>query len=146
MPVSPTDFGDYTGLAFYGGTFFPVWADNGGSGGANPDGTNKTFDVTVAPVVLKGLADVSITSWLTNTTTNLLQIGSVINYFITVSNAGPSAVTAAAVTDVFPPGVNVVLAFPTNLNAGGKQNYTLNGNTLSWPSGRCRSKARRQCW
>jgi uncharacterized repeat protein (TIGR01451 family) len=131
--VSPTDFGDYTGMAFYGGTFFPVWADNSGSGGANPGGVNKTFDITVAPMILKGLADVSITTWLTNTTTNLFQIGSVINYFVTVSNAGPSAVTAAAVTDVFPPEVSVVLAFPTN--GGVRQNYTLNGNTLNWSVG-----------
>jgi uncharacterized repeat protein (TIGR01451 family) len=131
--ISPTDFGDYTGLTFYGGTFFPVWADNSGSGVGNPVGKNKTFDITVAPVVLKGLADVSITTWLTNTTTNLLQIGSVINYFVTVSNAGPSAVTAALVTDVFPPEVNVVLAFPTNL--GVRQNYLLNGNTLIWAVG-----------
>ena len=101
--ISPTDFGDNTGLTFYAGTFFPVWADNCGSGGSNPDGKNKTFDITLAPVALKRLADVPITTWLTNTTTNLLQIGSVINYFVTVSNAGPSAVTAAVVTDVFPP-------------------------------------------
>ncbi len=135
--VSSTDFGDNTGLTFYGGTFFPVWADNSGSAVAtpfpNPDGKTNKFDITVAPVVLKGLADVSITSWLTNTSTNLLQIGSVINYFITVSNAGPSAVTAASVTDVFPPEVSVVHAYPTNAGVG--QNYTLNGNTLTWQVG-----------
>ncbi len=131
--VSPTDFGDYTGLTFYGGTFFPVWADNSGSASANPAGANSNFDITVAPMVLKGLADVSITTWLTNTTTNLFGIGSVINYFVTVSNAGPSAVTGAAVTDVFPSGVSVVLAFPTN--GGVRQNYTLNGNTLTWNVG-----------
>ena len=53
---SQTDFGDYTGLAFYQGTFYPVWADNSGSGETtnvlgvmlhvNPDGANTEFDVS----------------------------------------------------------------------------------------------------
>ena len=99
--ASPTDFGDYTGLTFYGGTFFSVWADNSGKS-PNPNKPASSMDVVVAPVVLKGLADVSITSVLTNTT-NLPQVGSALYYYLTVSNAGPSAVTAATVTDVFPP-------------------------------------------
>ena len=32
------DFGDYEGMAFYGGRYFFVWADNSNSTGDNPDG------------------------------------------------------------------------------------------------------------
>jgi len=132
LAVSPTDFGNYTGLVFCQGVFYPVWADNSGSSGLNPDGANKNFDIMVAPTVLKGLADVSVTQIVTNTT-NILQVGSVINYFITVSNAGPTAVTADVLTDTFPPGVNVILAFPTNNGVRG--NYVLQGNVLTWSVG-----------
>ena len=146
--VSPTDFGDYTGLTFYQGTFFPVWADNSGSGSfvngagsyvhVNPDGANNNFDISVAPMALTGLADLSITSVVTNTTNAIFAIGSRIVYFLTVSNNGPSAVTAAIVTNVFSPNVSVVIAFPTN---GTRQSYLLNGNTLTWPVGGWRPMA-----
>jgi hypothetical protein len=37
------DFGDYTGLAFDHGKFYPIWADNSNSTGDNPNGyLNKT--------------------------------------------------------------------------------------------------------
>ena len=126
------NFGDYTGLTYYGGTFWPVWADNSGGKGANPDGPTNTFDIVEAPVVLKGLADVSITSQLV-ISTNLPQIGSLLYYYLTVSNAGPSAVTGASVTDVFPSEVYVRAAFPTNGSTS--QSYTVHGGTLTWPVG-----------
>jgi len=128
-------FGDYSGLTYYGGIFYPVWADNSGgssSGGLNPEGPNTNFDIDVAPVVLKGLADVSITSVVTNTT-NLPQVGTVIYYYLTVSNAGPAAVTAASVTDIFPSEVLPGRAFPTNGTAA--TSYVVNGNTLNWTVG-----------
>jgi uncharacterized repeat protein (TIGR01451 family) len=138
---SPTDFGDYTGLAFYGGTFYPVWADNIGKS-PNPNSPTNSLDVVTAPVTLTGLADVSITSVLVNPTnynllaTNLLQIGSVMDYLLTASNNGPSAATAVYVTNVFPANVQVVFAFPTNTNnAVARGNYSLRGNTLIWPVG-----------
>jgi uncharacterized repeat protein (TIGR01451 family) len=131
LAFSPTDFGDYTGLTFYGGTFYPVWADNSGKA-PNPNKPPNSLDVVSASVTLNGLADVSITSVLTNTT-NLPQVGSAIYYYLTVSNAGPSAVTAASVTDVFPPEVYVVTAFPTNGTS--ETSYVLHGNTLTWPVG-----------
>ena len=31
------DYFDYTGLAYYGGYFYPAWADNSISTGNNPD-------------------------------------------------------------------------------------------------------------
>jgi hypothetical protein len=46
------EYGDYTGLAFFGGRFFPSWADNSNSTGDNPDGALDTFDVYTARVAV----------------------------------------------------------------------------------------------
>lgn len=44
------DYGDYEGLAFYGGRLYFGWADNSNSTGDNPDGKLNTLDVYSAPV------------------------------------------------------------------------------------------------
>jgi hypothetical protein len=44
------DFGDYEGLAFEAGSFFPVWADNSNSTHDNPDGRLQQMDVYTARV------------------------------------------------------------------------------------------------
>jgi hypothetical protein len=44
------DFGDYSGLAAAGGSFFPIWADNSNSTGDNPDGQLSRFDTYVRQV------------------------------------------------------------------------------------------------
>jgi hypothetical protein len=44
------DFGDYEGLAFEAGSFYPVWADNSDSTGDNPDGRLHEMDVYTARV------------------------------------------------------------------------------------------------
>jgi hypothetical protein len=46
------DFGDYSGLAFYGGVFYPCWGDNSNSTGNNPEGTLKTLDACTAAVIV----------------------------------------------------------------------------------------------
>jgi hypothetical protein len=46
------DYGDYTGLAFYGGLAIPAWADNSNSTADNPGGTLRTFDIYTARVSL----------------------------------------------------------------------------------------------
>ena len=62
------DFGDYSGLAFYGGIFYPCWSDNSNSTGNNPEGTHTTLDAcTAAVIVPPPLA-------LTYTTTNHLVV------------------------------------------------------------------------
>jgi hypothetical protein len=50
--VGSFNFGDYTGLAFHGGTFYPCWADNSNSTGDNPGGTLGTLDVYTARVTV----------------------------------------------------------------------------------------------
>jgi hypothetical protein len=44
------DYGDYIGLAFYGGVAHPAWADNSNSTGTNPDGTLHKLDIYTAAV------------------------------------------------------------------------------------------------
>jgi hypothetical protein len=44
------DYGDYTGLSFFGGIAHPAWADNSNSTGNNPDGTLHQLDVYTASV------------------------------------------------------------------------------------------------
>ncbi|WP_127355173.1 sialidase family protein [Actinacidiphila soli] len=44
------DYGDYTGLAYDSGSFYPFWADNSNSTGDNPDGANNSFDMYTARV------------------------------------------------------------------------------------------------
>lgn len=46
------DYGDYSGLDFYGGAIYPAWADNSNSTGDNPDGTLSTFDVYTSHITV----------------------------------------------------------------------------------------------
>lgn len=45
------EFGDYIGIAFYGGNFAPAWPDNSNSTGDNPNGTAQ-FDIYTANVAV----------------------------------------------------------------------------------------------
>lgn len=45
------DYGDYSGLAFYGGVAHPAWSDNSNSTGTNPDGALHQLDIYTASVV-----------------------------------------------------------------------------------------------
>ena len=44
------DYGDYDGLAFYGGIAHPAWSDNSNSTGTNPDGALYKLDIYTAAV------------------------------------------------------------------------------------------------
>jgi hypothetical protein len=44
------DYGDYTGLSFFGGTAHPAWSDNSDSTGNNPDGALHQLDIYTAAV------------------------------------------------------------------------------------------------
>jgi hypothetical protein len=46
------DYGDYSGLSFYGGYAHPAWADNSNSTGTNPDGALYKLDIYTAAVPL----------------------------------------------------------------------------------------------
>jgi hypothetical protein len=47
---SGLDYGDYEGLAYHAGNFYPFWADNSNSTGDNPDGTLSKLDLYTAKV------------------------------------------------------------------------------------------------
>jgi hypothetical protein len=44
------DYGDYSGLSFYGGVAYPAWSDNSNSTGTNPDGALHQLDIYTAAV------------------------------------------------------------------------------------------------
>jgi len=44
------DYGDFTGLSFFGGLAHPAWADNSNSTGDNPDGTLHKLDIYSAAI------------------------------------------------------------------------------------------------
>jgi BNR/Asp-box repeat protein len=46
------DYGDFMGLAFYGGIAHPAWSDNSNSTGDNPDGALTKLDIYTAAVKL----------------------------------------------------------------------------------------------
>ncbi len=46
------DYGDYSGLTFFGGVLYPCWADNSNSTGDNPDGAQNFFDMYTARVTV----------------------------------------------------------------------------------------------
>jgi hypothetical protein len=46
------DYGDYTGLDFTHGVFYPTWADNSNSTGDNPNGTLSKLDMYTAKVTV----------------------------------------------------------------------------------------------
>jgi hypothetical protein len=47
---SGLDYGDYEGMAFHAGNFYPFWADNSNSTGDNPDGPLSGLDLYTARV------------------------------------------------------------------------------------------------
>lgn len=46
------DFGDYSGICFHAGTFYPCWADNSNSTGDNPWGAGSNFNLYTARVTV----------------------------------------------------------------------------------------------
>jgi hypothetical protein len=44
------DYGDYTGLSFFGGVAHPAWSDNSNSTGTNPNGALSKLDIYTAAV------------------------------------------------------------------------------------------------
>jgi BNR/Asp-box repeat protein len=47
------DYGDYSGLSFYGGIAHPAWSDNSNSTGTNPNGALHQLDIYTAAVIAR---------------------------------------------------------------------------------------------
>ena len=91
------DFGDYTGLAFHAGTFYPCWADNSNSTGDNPAGTLNNFDIYTARVTVN-VPLVLVNPRFTNSTFRVsVQTVAIKTYFLesVVSLANPTWMTSA---------------------------------------------------
>jgi hypothetical protein len=91
------DYGDYSGLCFYGGTFYPCWADNSNSTGDNPAGAQNNFDIYTARVTVN-VPLVILNPRYTNSTFHAsVQTVAAKTYFLdsrpTLSPASWSAVT-----------------------------------------------------
>ena len=52
MSGNHIDFGDYSGLAFYGGVAHPAWSDNSNSTATNPDGALSKLDIYTAALAV----------------------------------------------------------------------------------------------
>jgi hypothetical protein len=78
------DFGDYTGIAFHAGSFYPCWADNSNSTGDNPAGVHNALDMYTARVSLANPPQI-VSLLPTNLTVLLNQPAS-----FTVTATGPN--------------------------------------------------------
>ncbi|MGA2174351.1 MAG: hypothetical protein ABSH38_05130 [Verrucomicrobiota bacterium] len=123
---SALGFGNYTGLAFSGGNFYPVWADNSDFFLKNPNGVLSNFDLTSSTVVVPS-ADLAL--FVTNSPNPVLSAGVVV-FSLVVINNGPNASTCV-VTDTLPANVT----FESVVPAVGAS-YSVNGQTvvLTFPS------------
>jgi ELWxxDGT repeat protein len=64
------DYGDSTGLDFYGGKFYTAWADNSNSTGDNPPGAFHFFDIYTAAVTVTANESPHLTAASTATRPN----------------------------------------------------------------------------
>ncbi|HEX4122907.1 MAG TPA: hypothetical protein VH619_20005 [Verrucomicrobiae bacterium] len=119
--------GSYTGLAFFGGVFYPAWADNSDLAWANPAGPLNNFDVSIGQVSVPA-ADLTLT--VTNSPNPVLSDGAVA-YTVVAINNGPSSSTGVTIVDTLPANVSFETAVPA-IGAS----YSVNGQvvTLTFPS------------
>jgi uncharacterized repeat protein (TIGR01451 family) len=94
----PLGYGDYAGLAFQSGAFYPSWADNSNSTGDNPNGALSKMDVYTARVTLVDTADVSVAK----TGPASVTPGADLTYSLTVTNGGPADASNVSLTDTIP--------------------------------------------
>lgn len=131
----PNEFGDYTGLTFYGNVLYAGWADSSNSTGDNPNGT-KNLDIYVGKVTL-GNADALNLS----TVDGLVSSGKVGGPFspsvqsYTLTNKGSQAITWSAVksqTWVTLSSTGGTLAAGASINV----NVSINSNATSLSFGK----------
>jgi hypothetical protein len=98
--INKFDYGDYTGLAFYNGYFYPVWPDNSDSSNDNPNGLSPPSSTELldlytdivrvthgaAPNALQ-LASVDTTTTGGNSTAGAATVGSPADHLSFVSKA-----------------------------------------------------------
>lgn len=113
---NPNDYGDYTGLAFYNGAFYPVWTDNSNSTGDNPDG-NSGMEIYTARVSL-GFAAAGATLVAENCApaNGVIDPGETVTLNLSLRNFSTSPTTNLVATLLATGGVNSPSA-PQNFGA-----------------------------
>jgi len=106
---SLTGWGHYTGLAAFGATFFPAWADNSDVPTNNPD-KNTNFDIFIINSGQgKGnsVPYADLTIFVTNSPNPVIS-QEVITYSVIVSNRGTSTAMPVIITNILSPYVTLV--------------------------------------
>ncbi|MDO8367671.1 MAG: Ig-like domain-containing protein, partial [Saprospiraceae bacterium] len=88
---------------------------------STPDNDSNNEDDDDTQDITPQVADLSLDKTVSNSTPN---VGDVVTFTITVSNAGPDAATGVSVEDLVPNGYGSI----TNISNGG----TLSGSTITW--------------
>ncbi|HEY3864091.1 MAG TPA: hypothetical protein VGO59_19655 [Verrucomicrobiae bacterium] len=108
---SLTGWGHYTGMAAFGGSFFPVWADNSDATTNNPGGAGGNFDIymiSTAPGSGNGVAFADLSITVTNTPNPVIS-QEVLTYSLIVANHGPGAAPPPIlVTNILSPFLTLV--------------------------------------
>lgn len=100
---NPSDFADYTALAFFNGTFYPVWADNSNSTGDNPDGATRMELYTARVTVTAGTpflvdAGTAVTAESCSAANGALDPGERVTVNFSLQNVGRAATTNLVAT------------------------------------------------
>ncbi len=98
------DYGDYSGLTFYNGSFHAAWADNSNSTGDNPDGSIR-FDIYTAHVTVTPCTTCADLALSMTDAPDPVAAGNPLTYTLTVLNNGPTNASVLMVTNFLPASV-----------------------------------------
>lgn len=96
--ASQVDYGDYLGLVYVSGSFYPVWSDNSNSTGDNPDGANHAFDIYTAVVVVSPPPPPPPTTTTIASSANPSVFGQPVTFTVTVSSPAGTPTGSVTVT------------------------------------------------
>jgi uncharacterized repeat protein (TIGR01451 family) len=103
------DYGDYSGLTFYNGSFHAAWADNSNSTGDNPNGSIR-FDIYTARVTMTPDSTSADLALSMSASPNPVVAGNPLTYTLTVLNNGPTNANVVMLTNFLPASVTFGLA------------------------------------
>jgi hypothetical protein len=126
----PLGYGDYAGLAFHNGSFYPGWADNSNSTGDNPDGSLSKFDVYTARISVSCTSIICPPNKVQSNDPG--QCGAVITYTNATSNGSCGTISCSPVSgSFFPVGTTTVTC---TSSAGPNCTFTVTVNDTQPPT------------
>jgi hypothetical protein len=129
----PLGYGDYAGLAFHNGSFYPGWADNSNSTSDNPDGSLSKFDVYTARVSVSCTSIICPPNKIQSNDPN--QCGAVVTYANATPNGSCGTITCSPVSgSFFPVGTTTVTC---TSSAGPSCTFTVTVNDTQPPNITC---------